>query len=511
MYISCGVHSDNFAVQTPNEVGRRVEGQVEDGSSSNWSKSCGEERRPSKEEYFLEPALASPRSLVSQPSQTSWPGGCTDICNLDRSPGSGTAIGKPGSLVQVDPHKSGEVASAQSDDVLTASALPTTEAMHVSGSMGVVDGGIMTDPYGKFMDSARTEGKHGHKTRGEAMDPADPVFSAVASQVQVPSGEPLVGYGNIGKDGFAARSESLACEGPGVKACKHTIPKGTQAPNDEWNEDAEVSGLAGRGKSDQQPIGFRPDLSEPVVTPQPVGFRPDLSEPVVTPQPVGFRPDLAEPVVTSQPVGFRPDFPEPVGIYQSVGSRPESANQRYREDVFSYAIPVGSSLVSSRAIAGESSRESLQGTCSIDPSWAAHKSVFTCSVEVGKAEDGEWIGYSGRVDPSHNPAVPPSYTASSAGGDSVYGEPRIHAEPCESVDGECSDVVWFSEKVEFSPSAGPSEPEYRGRGRAVDMVRSSCLPKGSGWLHDAKERDSQGPEIDLPASFPSSVLELGRH
>ena len=203
--VSCSVHSNNFAVQTPDEVGRRalVDGQVEDGSSLDgsgisWSRSCGEERRPSKEEYFLEPALVSPKGLVPQPPQESWPCGCTDTSNLDSSPSSGTAIGKPGCLGQVDPQISGEVSSAQSDDVLTASAVPTSEATHVSCYVGIVDGGIMTNPYGKFMDSARNEGKHGYKTRGEAMDPANPVFSAVASQVQVPSGEPLVGYGNIG-------------------------------------------------------------------------------------------------------------------------------------------------------------------------------------------------------------------------------------------------------------------------------------------------------------------------
>ena len=68
--VLCSVHSNNFAVQTLGEVDPKVDGQEESRSSKGLYRSCGEECRPNKEEYFLEPAFASPRGLEPQPSQT---------------------------------------------------------------------------------------------------------------------------------------------------------------------------------------------------------------------------------------------------------------------------------------------------------------------------------------------------------------------------------------------------------------------------------------------------------
>ena len=125
----------------------------------------------------MEPALVSPKGVVPQHPQELQPCWWTDASNLDRSPSSGTAICQPRRASQVDMPRSSNVAPAQSEEVLAASALPTSEVTHVSGSIDVVDGGNMISSYGRFMDSAGNEGKHGHKTRGEAMDPANPVLS----------------------------------------------------------------------------------------------------------------------------------------------------------------------------------------------------------------------------------------------------------------------------------------------------------------------------------------------
>ena len=171
--VSCGVHSDNFAVQTPDELGTKFGSQGEEGSfgsGSSWSRSCGEECRPGKEEYFLEPALASPKGLDPQPSPESQPPCRTGTRNFDRGPRVGTTSCKPDGLVQVDTHESKELALAQSEEDLVASALPTSEVQQASFNMGFVDWGIMTGPSDKFLDSTRNESMHGHKTRGEAMD-----------------------------------------------------------------------------------------------------------------------------------------------------------------------------------------------------------------------------------------------------------------------------------------------------------------------------------------------------
>ena len=230
------------------------------------------------------------------------------------------------------------------------------------------------------MDSARNEGKHGHKTRGEAMDPANPVLSAVASQVQAPSGEPLVGYESIGKDGVAARGESPACVGPGVKTYKHTIPNGAPVTltSDRGYEAAEASQLADRSKSMQEPIGFRPDLAEVIGISQPLGRRPDLCDPLAVSEFIGFRPDLAEPVVTSQPIGFRPDLAEPVVTSQPMGCRPDLAEpvvtSQFRPDLSVSTVvsqPMGSRFRH------------------LEPSFGEHGVGFPIHVELRESTSGE--------------------------------------------------------------------------------------------------------------------------
>ena len=112
--VLCGVHSNNFAVQTPDELGMRVD-QVENGSGSSWSRPCGEECRPNKEEYFLEPALVSPKGVVPQPPQEVQLCWRTGTGNLNRSPSSGTAICQPSSASQFDTQRSSAVAPAKLD------------------------------------------------------------------------------------------------------------------------------------------------------------------------------------------------------------------------------------------------------------------------------------------------------------------------------------------------------------------------------------------------------------
>ena len=121
------------------------------------------------------------------------------------------------------------------------------------------------------------------------------------------SGEHLVGYGSIGKDGVAARGESPACVGPGVKAYKHTIRNGVPATLTSDRE-CEASQFAGGSKSMQKVKGFRPDLAESLGIPQPLGCRPDFGHPLVVPQSLAFRPEL--PSLASSSMGRRPAGPE---------------------------------------------------------------------------------------------------------------------------------------------------------------------------------------------------------
>ena len=317
----CSVHSDNFAVQTLGEVDPEVDGQEESRSSKGLRRSCGEECRPNKEEYFLEPAFASPRGLEPQPSQTFPFSGSRDTSfneEMDRPlPANRNLWGPP------DDHEVEHVSLSTLQGNREAGARAGTKSPGLIGSsrrVSLVKGD--TDGVG----SDDSEGVSSHKTRGEVTDPTNPVFSVAIPQAQLPSTHVQPEHSDVIDDRSFGPCGNVVHEGPGVKACKHTIPKGTRAlpSNDEGNEDAEISELAGRGKSDQQPVGFRPDLAESVVTSQPIGFRPDLAEPVVTSQPVGFRPDLAEPVVTSQPVGFRPDLSVSTVVSQHMGSRTEA-------------------------------------------------------------------------------------------------------------------------------------------------------------------------------------------
>ena len=147
---------------------------------------------------------------------------------------------------------------------------------------------------------------------------------------------------------------------------------------------------------------------------------------------------------------------------------------------------------------------------SADPTWIACRSVLACSVELCNGDDGEWIGYNGRVDLSHAVTVPNSCATGVTGCDSALGEPRIHTEPGESVGGECSKVDWLPKQGQSLLGAGPSEPAYWGHIQTVDIESSSCLPKGSSWLHDANDCDRQGPEVVRLASYAKSASPNGQ-
>ena len=195
------------------------------------------------------------------------------------------------------------------------------------------------------------------------------------------------------------------------------------------------------------------DAVAPAITT--VGFRPDAVIPTFSSSSIGFRPDTEIPTFSSSSIGFRPDTEIPAFSSSPAGFGPELASPVPDVSASPYALAVSNSVVGDMGIARE-------GTTGV------------------------------------------------TGSDSVFGKPHIHTELRESGCGECLTAAWLPEQVAFPRGPGPREPEYWGHEQTVDIGFSSCLPKGSGWLHDAKDCYSQGPETDCLAFSANCATSSGK-
>ena len=126
------------------------------------------------------------------------------------------------------------------------------------------------------------DGFKGHNSRGEASVPATPVLSATEagfddSTNAAPAPLSVVNVPHVSSN----QGSRVVMEGHGVKANKNTIPKCAPVfPSiDPGDEAVEMSELAGGNQPKCvvcQPVGFRPEISDPLVAFESLGSRPEL-------------------------------------------------------------------------------------------------------------------------------------------------------------------------------------------------------------------------------------------
>ena len=236
--VTCSVHSDNFAVQTLDEPFPGREGSEHSVVSQICRSSCGDEDRPIKERYFLEPAPNSLMDLEGLTNQSFKPPAMSDPDNPAND--------------GISQH------TAVSSRSLLESEGFRTCGRHEEGSSGVLHQGLPEhtsgppEPPGSSKRASLVSGDAGgvgsddskggcsHKTRGEVTDPTNPVFSVAIPQAQLPSTHVPPERNDVIDDSSFGLCNNVVQEGSGSKA----------------------SQFAGRNKSMQKPIGFRPDLAE---------------------------------------------------------------------------------------------------------------------------------------------------------------------------------------------------------------------------------------------------------
>ena len=219
--VLCSVQSNNFVVQTLDEPFPSREGSEPSVVSQIRRRSCGDEDRPIKERYFLEPApnpFMDREGLTSQPFRPPKMGD-PDSPAKDGNPqhtaaSSSSWLGSDGFMAGGSHDRSSGVLCKELFEHKPRQPEPPGSSHRASLVRGDTDGVGVDD----------SNGVRSHKTRGEVTDPTNPVFSVATSPAKVPPTDLQSDPKDLINDFDPGQCIDVMHEGHGVKAVKYTIP-----------------------------------------------------------------------------------------------------------------------------------------------------------------------------------------------------------------------------------------------------------------------------------------------